>query len=465
MLSATAYERILTAALSTGASYAEVFAEDTRKNTIQLNGRKAASPMTGRDYGASIRVFFGTDSFYAYTSDVTEDGLLELAAKVAALGNGSGRLRPSLPGEAKPAAKTNPIGIYPTAIISAEKVDILRAITDAALAYDARIKTANINYIDLDQDFIIANSDGVFARDRRVYTRLRVNAMAESSARTRVGNVNRDLQMGLERFEQETPRQIGEKAAASAITLLNARPCPTGEMTVVLGEDGGTFVHEACGHALEACRVADGGSIFSGKLGQQVASAKVSVWDDGTIPSAFGSIDIDDEGIRPTRNLLIENGILRNYMVDRLGSLKLGLPPTGCCRKESYRFCPTSRMTNTYIQPGQDTREDIIGSVRHGLYVKSVGGGTAHVNTGGFDFVVDEAYVVEDGRITYPVSGATLSGNTLEVLHNIEMVGRQSGERGPVDLGGSVCGAASGNVPVTSTIPMLKIRKLSIGGR
>lgn len=458
-------EEVIGIALSTGGDYAEIHIDDTVRSTIHMDQGKVTNALTGNDFGASIRVFEGLNCVYAYTNDVSEKGLILLAKQVAQTIEGSNKLSGIQLISAEYVNK-HPIEILPTTIKNSQKVDYLMDAYTAAKQYDACITGAKGFYRDISQKIWVANSEGLIHTDYRVYSRLNINTIADLKNNRQVGTENREVQLGLEYFANQRAQKLGEEAAVKAITLLQAKPSPKGEIPVVLGRGEGTFIHECCGHALEGSCVSNGGSIYSNRLGQKVAHSKISVCDDGTMASVYGSLNIDDEGIKTTRNMLITDGILTGYMLDRLSARKLGMQPTGCGRKESYRFSPTSRMTNTFVLPGEDKEEDIIKSVEYGLYVKSVGGGTAHVTTGGFDFVVDEAYMIENGEITYPVCGATLNGFADEALMDITMVGDSIADgEDAYCRSGSLCGASSGQVSVTASIPMLKIKKLTVGGK
>ena len=266
--------------------------------------------------------------------------------------------------------------------------------------------------------------------------------------------------MGLDFFETVKPKDIGMEAAKQAITNLSAGYCPAGKMTVAIENGfGGVIFHEACGHSLEATSVGTGTSQMCGKLGQKIANEKVTAIDDGTIPGAWGSVNIDDEGHPTQRNVLIENGILKSYMVDRLGSRRMGMPMTGNSRRQNYTFEPTSRMTNTFIDNGPDKNEDIISSIEYGLYAKKMGGGSVNPLTGAFNFAVSEGYMVRNGKICEPVRGASLIGTGAEILMNIDMVGQN------LARGQGMCGSASGSVPTDVGQPLIRVSEITVGGK
>ena len=266
--------------------------------------------------------------------------------------------------------------------------------------------------------------------------------------------------MGLEMFETIDPKNVGIHAAKQAVTMAGASYCPAGVMPVAIENGfGGVIFHEACGHSLEASSVAYGQSQFAGKLGQQIANPKVTAIDDGTIPNAWGSINFDDEGTPAQRNILIENGILKSYMIDKFNGRRMGMASTGSSRRQSYAYTPTSRMTNTFIAPGDDKNEDIIGSIEYGLYAKEMGGGSVNPTTGEFNFAVNEGYIIRNGAICEPVRGASLVGKGSECIMNIDMVGSN------LEMGQGMCGSSSGSVPTNVGQPLIRVSSITVGGR
>jgi TldD protein len=287
-----------------------------------------------------------------------------------------------------------------------------------------------------------------------------VNAIASAGGENQSGSASPGRGMGLEVFELFPPKEIGVSAAKQAITNLTADYCPAGQMTVAIENGfGGVIFHEACGHSLEATSVGTGRSQMCGKLGQKIANEKVTAIDDGTIPNAWGSVNIDDEGHPTQKNILIENGILKSYMIDRLGSRRMGMPMSGNGRRESYLYEPTSRMTNTYIANGPDKNEDIIASIEYGLYAKSMGGGSVNPLTGAFNFAVNEGYIVRNGKICEAVRGASLVGTGSQILQDIDMVCQN------LDTAQGMYGSASGSVPTDVGQPLIRVSKITVGGR
>ena len=312
----------------------------------------------------------------------------------------------------------------------------------------------------MDHQILIANSEGVYAQDRQIRTRIAISAVAEKDGQTQTGSCSPGRRMGLEMFRTIDPREVGRQAARQAVVMTGAGYCPAGAMPVAIDNGfGGVIFHEACGHSLEASSVAYGQSQFCGKLGQKIANEKVTAIDDGTIPNAWGSINIDDEGTPARKNVLIEKGILKSYMIDKFNGRRMGMESTGNARRESFAYTTTSRMTNTYIAPGQDSNEDIIASMEYGLYAKQMGGGSVNPVTGEFNFAVTEGYMVRNGKICEPVRGASLVGKGSEVIMNIDMVGKD------LEMGQGMCGSSSGSVPTNVGQPLIRVSSITVGGR
>ncbi|MBO5670989.1 MAG: TldD/PmbA family protein, partial [Clostridia bacterium] len=301
---------------------------------------------------------------------------------------------------------------------------------------------------------------GLLTGDRQIRTRMAVSAIASKNGENQSGSASPGRRMGLELFDMISPISIGEEAARSAIVNLNAGYCPAGKMTVAIENGfGGVIFHEACGHSLEATSVAKGMSQMAGKLGQKIANEKVTAIDDGTIPNAWGSFNIDDEGTPAQKKILIENGVLRSYMIDKLNGRRMGMEANGSSRRQSYEYDPTSRMSNTYIAAGNDRNEDIIASIENGLYAKKMGGGSVNPVTGAFNFAVSEGYLIKNGKICEAVRGASLIGTGSEILQNIDMVGTD------METGQGMCGSSSGSVPTDVGQPLIRVSEITVGGR
>ena len=453
-------EEILGIAVSTGADFAEIFWETTRNGGVVLLNGKIDAISDNTVTGAGIRAFIGTKTVYASTSDMSYNGLIACARSVAeAVGEGSSQLTVRLSGGGR-VPDAHKIVTYPLSSDVKLRCDLLREACTAAKNYDERIAQVSGNLIAVERTIGIANTEGLYKEDAHVRTRMAVSAIASAGGENQSGSCSPGRSMGLEVFDLFAPSEIGLTAAKQAITNLTADYCPAGQMTVAIENGfGGVIFHEACGHSLEATSVATGRSQMCGKLGQRIANEKVTAIDDGTIVNAWGSVNIDDEGNPTQRNVLIENGVLKSYMVDRLGSRRMGLPMTGNSRRESYTYEPTSRMTNTFIDNGPDKNEDIIASIEYGLYAKSMGGGSVNPLTGDFNFAVTEGYLVRNGKICEPVRGASLIGNGSQILQDIDMVGQN------LDYGQGMCGSASGSVPTDVGQPLIRVSKITVGGR
>ena len=460
MLDRNTAAQVLERAVASGGDFAEIFLEDKRSQGLTLRSGRLESVRTNRSHGAGIRVFDGTRAIYVYTNDTGRDGLLRCAEQAAAAVSGGAGCKP-VGFSHWSAARPEEIRLLPTDVKAARKAEKLRAADAAARAVSPEIVQVNCNYMDSVQDVLICNTEGVFASDTRVRSRLTVSAVASDGHENQTGGDNPGASMGFELFDARVdPEKSGRKAAEIARTMLHAENCPAGVFPVVIdGGFGGVIFHEACGHSLEATSVAYGLSEFSGKLGQQIAAPCVSAVDDGTIPGEWGSLHIDDEGMPTTRLVLIENGILTNYMIDKLGGRRMNMAPTGSGRRESYAWAPTSRMRNTYICAGHDDEAEMIATMGTGLYAKTMGGGSVNPATGEFNFAVMEGYWVEDGKIVRPVRGASLIGKGGEVLRRIDRVGRT------MTMAQGICGSASGSIPTNVGQPMIRVSSLTVGGK
>ena len=460
MISREICQRVLHKAVSTGADYAEIFAEHTINHSISMISNKVDAINDTVVAGAAVRVYKGLRSVMASTVDTSESGLLACAEKAAeALGQGEAQidivLRERLFGD------IHPVVVVPSSVGNTRKVEILKEGYFAAREYHEGITQVSGGLLDVDHNILIANTEGTYAQDRQIRTRMTIAAVADLGSGTQTGSCNPGRRMGLEVFDSVIdPKATGIHAAKQAITMAGAGYCPAGVMPVAIGNGfGGVIFHEACGHGLEASSVAYGQSVFAGKLGQQIANTKVTAIDDGTIPNAWGSINIDDEGTPAQRNVLIENGVLKSYMIDKMGGRRMGMPSTGNARRQSYAYTPTSRMTNTYIAPGEDKNEDIISSIEYGLYAAAMGGGSVNPVTGEFNFSVNEGYIIRNGKICEPVRGAALVGKGSEVIQNIDMVGSD------MAMGQGMCGSSSGSVPTNVGQPLIRVSTITVGGR
>ncbi len=452
-------ERLLGVALSTGGDFTEVFGEHTISNQIQMIDGRIDRVGDQVLSGVGIRIFKGERTVYASTTDLTESGLM-LCARSAADAMGEGNTPISIRLIPQSVFDRHPVRINPADALLQTKVDLLKSACFAAKDHDELISQVQGSIANVKHSILVANSEGLFKEDSHTRTRLIVSAIASKDGENQSGFCGPGRGRGLEMFETIDPREVGIHAAKMALTNLRADYCKAGQMTVAIENGfGGVIFHEACGHSLEATQVGVGMSEMCGKLGQKIANEKITAIDDGTIEGAWGSVNIDDEGNPTQRNVLIEKGILKNYMVDRLGSRRMGMPMTGNSRRQSYTYEPTSRMTNTFIDNGPDRNEDIIASMEYGLYAKEMGGGSVNPLTGAFNFSVREGYMVRNGKICEPVRGASLIGTGSQILQDIDMVGQN------LATGQGVCGSSSGSIPTDVGQPLIRVKKITVGGR
>lgn len=459
MLKEQVIKDVLQAALSTGGDFAEIFMEDRHDQNITMIGGIVETANAGRTYGAGIRIFAGNNSIYGYTNDTSRENLVKVAKDIASsIAEVPKNLGIDL--VKKCVTIINPIEIMPVTVSKKEKIDWMKVASHEAKQYHEEITQVTSSYNDHVQNIMVANSEGVWAEDQRVRTRLRVASVASANGEMQTGSKDIGAHVGLDIYNEDVLKSIGREASRIAKTMAHAELCPSGKMPVVIDNGfGGVIFHEACGHGLEATSVAKGTSVYTGKLGQKIASDVVTAVDDGTIANGWGSININDEGELPQKNVLVENGILKSYMIDKLGARRMNMAQTGAGRRQSYQFAPTSRMTNTYIAPGQSTHDEIIAGTEYGLYAKNMGGGSVNTATGDFNFAVLEGYMIRDGKVAEPVRGATLIGTGLEVLQNIDMVGNELAH------GQGMCGSSSGSIPTWVGQPMIRVQDITVGGR
>ncbi len=459
MISKSTAEAVLLSAVSNGAEFAEVFVENNIKNTLGVVNGNVERANSGVDSGCGIRIINGDRVVYVYTNKLDKDNLVRLAKESAEVIKGTSSIKNIVLCD-KEYKKLYTPKIMPVDVKKSEIINMLKAGSSAAYGYNDLITQTNISYLDSTQNVIIANSEGLWAEDERVRTRVFVSAVASEGNEKQTGYFGPGALKGFEFYDTINIEEIAKEAARSAVTMLKAENCPSGKMPVIMDNGfGGVIFHEACGHGLEAAAISKNASVFANKIGQKIASDKLTAIDDGTIAGSWGSINVDDEGIASQKNILIENGVLKNYMVDRYNGSLIGMKPTGSSRRESYKYVPVSRMTNTYIAAGTDKKEDIIADTEYGLYAKYMGGGSVNPASGDFNFAVSEAYIVRNGKICEPVRGATLIGKGAEVLLNIDRISDN------LALAEGMCGASSGSVPVCVGQPMLRVQNITVGGR
>ena len=459
MLDKKIIEKVIDKALSNGADFAEIFVENTFNSSISFNDNKTKQNVVGNDYGAGVRVFYGHTAIYAFTNDLSEKSLLAAADAVSKAVTG-GNIIASIDLTKKEIQNIHPIKIPNNTVAKQDKIDFIRKINAASRAYSDQISQVDIRYSERMQHVMIANSEGLWVEDDRNYSRVYVSSIASNGAEKQVGGEGPGGLAGYEFFNSVNPEELGRETARVAVTMLNADYAPSGKFPVVIDNGfGGVIFHEACGHSLETTSVAKGASVFAGKLGQQIANECVTALDDGTIPNAWGSENIDDEGMPTQKTVLIENGILKSYMVDKMGSIKTGYARTGSGRRQNYKYAPASRMRNTYIANGKDKFEDMIASIENGIYAAKMGGGSVSPGTGDFNFSVSEGYLIKNGKITEPVRGATLIGNGADALMKISMIADN------LEMAQGMCGSVSGSIPTNVGQPAIKIDEIIVGGR
>jgi len=453
-------ERVLSEALRTGGDFAEVFAEDRRGSLVQLDDGRIEDVVSGRDRGAGIRVVVGETTGFAHTADLSEAGLKTAAqAAAAAARSGGGGVR-EIALSRREAPAPNTVAVLPETVAKATKVDLLRRADEAARSSGAAIRQVSAVYADSRRRILVANSDGTLARDDQVKTRFGVSCVAVGDTGLQTGRESVGLTVGFELFDRYQVEELARGAASRALAKLSARPAPSGTLPVVIKQGGGgVLFHEACGHGLEADLVGKDASVFRGRRGEQVASPLVTLVDDGTMGPEWGSIAFDDEGNPAGYNVLIENGVLTDYMWDWLRARKEGRASSGNGRRESYQHLPMVRMTNTYVLNGTADPDEIVRQTPHGIYVAQLGGGQVNTATGDFVFGMTEAYLIEEGRVTEPLRDANLIGNGPEVLRNIDVIGNDFAMGPP-----GTCGKDGQGVPVGDGQPTLRVAALTIGG-
>ncbi len=462
-------EKILVAALKNGGDLSELFFEETASTRIFLEGGRLDRVIHGVDHGVGLRILDGGRSVYGYTTRLTEESLMTLAETLAAAVHREEeaketpiklkRLDWRKATQIEKSIEEYRIQKSPRDASLADKFDLAKRAESAARKELPQAKQVTAILMDSLRKILVLNSDGLVARDAKTYLQMVVQVVGERDGRVESFYESEGGFVGLEFFDETPPEEMGRRAAERVKILLSAKPAPSGTMPVVISaEAGGTMIHEAVGHGLEADLACNGLSVYQGKLGEKVAASLITVMDDGTLPGKRGSYRFDDEGTPAQRNILIEKGVLKSYLVDKLSAMKFDLMATGNGRRESFRHPPIVRMTNTWIAPGKDNPQEILESTSWGVFVKGMGGGQVNTVTGDFVFAVTEGYLIEEGKLGAPIRGATLVGNGPKVLMEVDRVGN--------DLGFSTgtCGKDGQGAPVTDAQPTLRIPSLTVGG-
>jgi TldD protein len=448
-------------ALRDGGDFAEVFVEDRRSSSARFDDGRVEELVSGRDRGAGLRVVRGETTGFAHTADLSPSGLSAAAdaAAAAARGGGGGVKTVALTQRPTPPRPGAGDVVAPETVEKSRKVDLLRRADAVAREQGGAITSVTASYADAHRRILVANSDGLLADDDQVRTRMMVQCVATGDTGMQTGYEAPGRTMGFELFDTIEPERVGRTAATRALTLLDAVPAPTGRIPVVLRRGaGGVLFHEACGHGLEADHIYKDASVFTGDMGELVASPLVTLVDDGTYAREWGTLSIDDEGHPAQRNVLIEDGVLTEYMWDLLRARKEGHASSGNGRRETYKHLPMPRMTNTFVLEGDTDPDDIVRGVDYGLYCVQLGGGQVNPATGDFVFGVTEAYLIEHGEITRPVRAAQLIGNGPDVLRGIDAVGND------FETWTGMCGKNGQSVPVSSGQPTVLVREMTVGG-
>lgn len=454
-------EATIRRALARGGDFAEVFVEDRATLGLKLEDRKIEDASGGREVGAAVRLNDGERTYFAYTDEVDERSLFAAAEAVAAAVRDAGAARATVValGNVRTGGGQHRILVPPETVTVRLKSQLLRAGDEAARAFSGAVSQAIVSYSETRQRLLIANSEGGLVHDDRTRLRLVASVVARREDVIQTGFESLGKSMGFEVLDEDVAAEIGRLAAQKAVAMLAARPAPVGPMPVVLANGfGGTLFHEACGHGLEADSIAKGASIYAGQLGEVVAAPIVTAYDDGAIANEWGSSAFDDEGVPTQHTPLIEGGRLTHYLYDRMRARQAGVSPTGNGRRQSFRHVPLPRMTTTCIAPGDADPEEIIAATKRGFYAKSLAGGQVEPASGNFVFGVAEGYLIENGKVTTPLRGATLVGNGIDVLKNIDMIA------GDFLIKSGMCGKDGQSVPVGTGQGTLRIKEMTVGG-
>ncbi len=459
MLDTDVLRSTLEHALRNGGDFADVFVEDRRATSARFDDGRTEELVSGRERGAGIRVVRGDTTGFAHTADLSTNGLRVAAEAAAGAARGAGGGVHVANLTAQTATRPHEVQIAPEAVEKRRKVELLTRADAAARGESGAITSVTASYADAHRRIQVANSDGLLAEDDQVRTRFMVQCVATGDTGMQTGYEAPGRTIGFELFDEIAPETIAQRAAQRAVTLLDAVPAPSGKIPVVLRRGaGGVLFHEACGHGLEADHILKDASVFTGQVGEQVASPLVTLVDDGTYAREWGTLSIDDEGKPAQRNVLIENGVLTDYMWDLLRARKEGRPSSANGRRQSYRHLPMVRMTNTFLLEGETDPDEIVRGVDYGIYCVQLGGGQVNPATGDFVFGVTEAYLIENGEITNPIRAAQLIGNGPDALRMVDVVGND------FETWTGMCGKHGQSVPVSSGQPTLLVREMTVGG-
>ncbi|MHB1199331.1 MAG: metalloprotease TldD [Polaromonas sp.] len=454
--------RALAEITSRGVDDADLYFQYTRSEGWSLEEGIVKTGSFSIDQGVGVRAVSGEKTAFAYSDDISEASLLDAARTVRSISSASKAARVKTPARKIASSRSLYHGLDPIATLgSGAKVRLLEKVEKLAKARDPRIVQVMAGLASEYDVVMVARADGTLAADVRPLVRLSVTVIAEQKGRREVGSGGGGGRFGLAYFDEAQIAQYVDDAVKAALTNLDARAAPAGEMTVVLGPGWpGILLHEAIGHGLEGDFNRKGSSAFSGRIGQRVAARGVTVLDDGTLADRRGSLNVDDEGHASQRNVLIEDGILKGYIQDSLNARLMKVKPTGNGRRESYAHVPMPRMTNTYMLGGDKAPQEIVASIKKGLYATNFAGGQVDITSGKFVFSASEAFWVENGKILYPVKGATIVGNGPDALTRVTLIGNDM----QLDSGVGTCGKEGQSVPVGVGQPTLRIDGLTVGG-
>ncbi len=448
--------KVIDAALSLGADFAEVYVEDTRKRQFSYLDARPEKAISGHTLGAGIRLFSGTEQLYTYTNDISEMGLLRAARQAAEAMKSSHRQKAVTP---EAFQNFGTVTALKTSNTDTQWQN-LKVMDETARGFSSLVSQVHAEVAETFKYVQIMNSEGVHRQEGRPYLNAFARVFSEENGNKEYGYERTAFLGTAEDWHKVNFRELAQVAAGQSLRILRAAWAPAGEMPVLIDSAfGGVIFHEACGHGLETTAVAKDASVFCGKLGQKVAHESVTAVDDGTLLNSYGSLEIDDEGAPTQKTTLIENGILKSYIVDKIGARKTGYQTTGSGRRQDYRFAPTSRMRNTYIAAGKSSFDEMLKDIDYGIYAKSLGGGSVMPGTGSYNFAVNEAFIVRNGRIEEQIKGASLIGTGIETLNRIVKVGSE------LVLAPGTCGSSSGHIPVTVGQPPLLVSKLTVGGK
>ncbi len=453
-------EELLDVSLARGADYSEVFVESTQSSTLQSLSGRLEKVNSNKSFGVGIRVAKKYKTVYGYTNSKNSEELIKLADDLSKSFDGE-IITKRIPLMELEVGTRHGALIKPTDVSLEQKVAYIKKAYKAADEYDEAIKQVIVSLADKVQEVLIANSEGRFVTETRYRVRARINSVASKDGIMQTGGESPGSGKGYEYlFNEIDIEEYARSASEIAMTMLNAEECPSGVMPVVIHNGfGGVIFHESCGHPLEATSVAKNASVFCGKMGEKIASDIVTAIDDGTLENRWGSANYDDEGYPQQRRVLIEKGILKSYMVDKINGRRMNAEATGSSRRESYKYAPTSRMSNTYIDNGESTFDEIIAATKYGLFAKKLGGGSVNPGNGDFNFAVMEGYMIRDGKIAEPVRGASLVGNGGNILYKIDMIANN------LDSGRGMCGSVSGSIPADVGQPTIRVTGITVGGK